>query len=617
VLRLVDEGLRLEFSQPPAVRRLGPVFRGSLQHKTDLIATLHKWLNAGVIERVPDALLTTHNFSLLFPVKQGKKFRWCLDARHINAHLDAPRIRMAGVKTIRSLLPAGAWLVTIDLESAYLHVPVHRGDRRWLAFQALGRNFRFCSMLFGLNIAPSVFTALLKPVLALLHKMGVCCSIYLDDLLVWAPTKLSARLAARCCKSLLEDLGFIVNDQKSMLEPRQIALYLGLEWHTTTCTIRLSTETLTELRKSARYTLNLARRNKLTVRRLAAAVGRMTAAMPAMQAAAMRRHSLERCVKLYLRTNSHLGLAAWDAPAQLSQTAKDDLLWWASRAPWRENGRPFRTPTPTATLTTDASATGWGAVWATATMAGPPQTAHDVWLQSNLARSSNWKETTGIVMGYFQFINQLKPYDALLIRTDNTTALSILRRFGSRIPALGKAMQPLLLHATANNIFLSSEHVRGVDNSAADWLSRIGLADRNDWSLPLATRNLISRTWNFSATIDLFATHHNHIHNNYCTIESFPNPIDGLCRPSAFSIDWSDLSAWIVPPPNLLDKIVGRLLDNPPLSAVVVTPRWPSRAWYGALTAASRASLNLEFPSDLRGPTFRDGSNMLLIAWLL
>ena len=123
--------------------------------------------------------------------------------------------------------------------------------------------------------------------------------------------------------------------------------------------------------------------------------------------------------------------------------------------------------------------------------------------------------------------------------------------------------------------------------------------------------------WNFSATIDLFATHLNHIHSNYCTVESFPSPIDGRCRPSAFSIDWSGLEAWIIPPPNLLDKIVGRLLDNPPLSAVVVTPRWPSRAWYGTLTAASRASLNLEFPSDLRGPTFRDGSSMLLIAWLL
>jgi hypothetical protein len=127
-----------------------------------------------------DELLT----SLLFPVpKQGpKRWRWVLDCRRLNEPLLFSRFKMASVASVRTMLRRADWLTSIDLEDAYLHVPLTRRAARHLAFRALGRVYRFRAMIFGLASAPSVFTMLMKPVMRHLHLQGVRAIAYLDDI---------------------------------------------------------------------------------------------------------------------------------------------------------------------------------------------------------------------------------------------------------------------------------------------------------------------------------------------------------------------------------------------------------------------------------------------------
>ena len=62
------------------------------------------------------------------------------------------------------------------------------------AFQSLssvhaGQETLFKAMLFGLNIAPQIFTSLINCVIKVLHLQGVQAVAYLDEWQVWAPTK--------------------------------------------------------------------------------------------------------------------------------------------------------------------------------------------------------------------------------------------------------------------------------------------------------------------------------------------------------------------------------------------------------------------------------------------
>jgi len=78
--------------------------------------------------------------------------------------------------------------------------------------------------------------------------------------------------------------------------------------------------------------------------------------------------------------------------------------------------------------------------------------------------------------------------------------------------------------------------------------------------------------------------------------------------------------AWIVPPINLINATIGRLQDDTPQAAVVVTPCWPNRAWFSVLAALSADSVMLP-PSAARqcpdAPIFRDGAPVRLVAWLI
>ena len=61
----------------------------------------------------------------------------------------------------------------------------------------------------------------------LLRKMGIRCVIYLDDILIMNEDKELARQMTWAAIDLLESLGFLVNHQKSVLEPTQELTFLG------------------------------------------------------------------------------------------------------------------------------------------------------------------------------------------------------------------------------------------------------------------------------------------------------------------------------------------------------------------------------------------------------
>lgn len=82
-------------------------------------------------------------------------------------------------------------------------------------------------MLFGLCTAPYVFTELLKPVVQKLREMGIVFIIYLDDILIMGKTEEECHRSTQRTIKVLQSMGFVINREKSNLEPSQKCQFLG------------------------------------------------------------------------------------------------------------------------------------------------------------------------------------------------------------------------------------------------------------------------------------------------------------------------------------------------------------------------------------------------------
>ena len=112
---------------------------------------------------------------------------------------------------LKDLLKKGDYMVKIDLKDAYLTVPIWQNHQKYLRFLWRDSLLEFACLPFGLASAPRVFTKLLKPVLSILRQRGIRLIVYLDDILLMAPSVEQVLPHAASTLNLLEGLGFTVN----------------------------------------------------------------------------------------------------------------------------------------------------------------------------------------------------------------------------------------------------------------------------------------------------------------------------------------------------------------------------------------------------------------------
>ena len=137
-------------------------------------------------------------------------------------------------------------------------------------------------MPFGLNVAPRVFTKLMKPVIAWLRGQGVRMIIFVDDILLLAPTVETMNQHARMTISLLESLGFLINYKKSTLVPTHRILFLGMLIDSTTMEFILPTEKSENIQRECR---NLLKTQQPSIRQISRVLGLLEFTRPAIWSA--------------------------------------------------------------------------------------------------------------------------------------------------------------------------------------------------------------------------------------------------------------------------------------------------------------------------------------------
>ena len=132
------------------------------------------------------------------------KCRLCQDARWINGHLPNVEFRMESLNVgLGDVVQPGDKLFTTDIEKAYYCVPLHPSARPYLGWSWRGKYFMPTCLIFGLSIAPRVFTKLMRPMMAFMRSLQVRVLGMIDDYM-WAAQPSSHMLRDQvrlCCLS--------------------------------------------------------------------------------------------------------------------------------------------------------------------------------------------------------------------------------------------------------------------------------------------------------------------------------------------------------------------------------------------------------------------------------
>jgi len=540
------------------------------------------------------------------PNRPGK-FRLIVDLRCLNQHVQHRSFKyITHANTYRDLIEEGDHMISLDLEAGYFHVDVHKRSRTYLGFRveldedtaaaadegpappahrdaAAADGGRSCSASCPCRRDSCyVFTEVMKLPVRVMQSWGLRVLPYLDDFLV-SRVGLS-RAEARAVLALFEELGFLVNFEKSVLDPTRRIENLGFVIDTVAMTYEL---TPTRLAKFADAATELARQlyddGTVQARAVAKVTGHAAAAALIV----------ERKGRLHTRfLNDAIRDAAaarrWSDRVPLGPGAVAELEHWLAVLPQLAPTpirRPVR-PSPTVILSSDASDFAWGGkvLWAQPGVFPDNDrlpTSRGVFDTADRDRSSTWRELYASSKVLHAAVTAGCEGQVVEHRVDSQSAMFVVRNAGSqnRGDDGDLDLHPFVLDidGTAAAAALDYEMlwVPREENTAADEASK--LVDRGNYSLDRERFAWFDNRWG-PHDIDWFADGDNHQLDRFCARYWAP----GAEAVDAFSVSWRNANGWFHPPLTLIARVVGKLRDDH-TRGTLVAPRWTSAAWWPAL----------------------------------
>ena len=142
--------------------------------------------------------------------------------------------------------------------------------------------YQFNCLCFGISSAPRVFTKIMKVIFSHIRKTGISAFFYIDDSLLEAASPKLCRDQAGILMSMLTNVGFFINYEKSCLIPSTRIEYLGHIIDSVAFKVYLPEEKIEKILKSCSDILTS---KSLTIRLVAGLIGLFTSAKYAIRLA--------------------------------------------------------------------------------------------------------------------------------------------------------------------------------------------------------------------------------------------------------------------------------------------------------------------------------------------
>ena len=365
---------------------------------------------------------------------------------------------MPTLKTVWQLIQQGDYAFSIDLQDAYLHVPIVKHHRRFLRFVWHNVPYQWRVLPFGLATAPRVFTSLTKPILFLCHCKGLCIVIYLDDILVLVRSKRAGKRARLFLCSLLVRLGLHINFSKSDLCLSQSFTFLGLCWDTVHMSVSLPPDKLADIQQLA---LSLLHTPHVTVRKVMSFLGKANFCINGHSQLWRLCRVIQSDMLSVYHSPTHLFSRVHFSPSSLRQL---DRL-----ANLQQSPVPLQFPLPDVVIATDATPTHWAFYFQGS---GLPLSVSGTW-SGSLSRAHIALQELQAVAVMLRRMAFCLSGRVVALHLDNSTAKAYLCNQGGTVsPFLSRLACRILSLTDKHGITLLPAYIPTHLNVEADFLSR-------------------------------------------------------------------------------------------------------------------------------------------------
>jgi hypothetical protein len=458
ILEILERGAPLFWKtaqRPPKVRIIS-------KQDPKLDGWISEGLEKGVIARI--SRKEAHCILPIFTIpKPNGSVRLIFDLRIINAYTKPPKFKLEGLKLLGGLIRPFDQLVKIDIKDAFYHIAHKPRDLPFICFEYKGEVYSHIAMSMGSAGSPFIFSKIMKPLIRKWRSRGIRIIVYLDDMILMAPSDLI--ISQR--DTVLEDLkilGWTLNEEKSNLKPTYTQEFLGIVINTD------RPDPIISLSKKKRNTVahELERfcRNPggIPVKLAMRIAGLGVSLSPVMVEAETLIRSLLRRIGTIQNPNE------WSRKKiEISPEIRADLGLLAQRL--RRNPTRLIHPEATIEIRSDASPKGLGAV---VILNGTVLYTTQQSLRETPKHHINLLELQAVLMAIQKFGKIIKDlgHKVLKIRVDNTTSAAYTRRGTGRKPKLAKTARTIVMLAQKLGLTLLPEYLPGKNNTLADILSR-------------------------------------------------------------------------------------------------------------------------------------------------
>lgn len=491
----------------------------------------------------------------LVPKPNGKN-RLILNLKNLNKFVKASHFKIEDLRTVLKLITRECFMTKIDLKDAYYFVKIHADFRKYLRFQYEQDLYEFNVLPFGLSTAPFIFSKVMKPIVRVLRSAGLISTNYLDDYWLMGQSYEKCQYNTMLTKKLLTSLGFLINEEKSTMTPSKQCTFLGFVLDSQNFQIGLPVEKANRVKAEIQRFLNLSR---CKIREFAQFTGLLVSICPAIKYGWLYTKFFERIKYLNLKPDDN-----YDKFMNLSVTLQPDLSWW-SNAMQRPCSN-IKEDLHYLEIFSDASNTGWGA-------ACGQETASGQWSTQERLQHIIFLEIQAAFFGLKVFARNLSNCQ-ILLRIDNTTAISYINRMGGvQFPHLTDVTKQLWQWCECRRLHVMASYIKSSDNTTADAESRRVHPDI-EWELADWEYQDIISVFGVPQ-VDLFASRINKKCYNYISWHRDPDAMSI----DAFTVSWTDYCFYAFPPFSIILRTLRKIITDR-ARGIMIVPLWPTQPWY-------------------------------------
>jgi hypothetical protein len=194
-------------------------YRTPLGKRPDVEREIRELLALEIIE--PAA--SPYSAPLLLVPKKDHTWRCVVDYRALNLVTRMDRHPLPLIQDIFDQLGGGATIFsTLDLKQGYHQLPIHPESKEKTAFSCHLGQFQFRRASMGLACMPPFFQRQRQKCLA--ELVGVCCLVYLDDIIIFSPDPLTHVTHVRAVLERIEAAGLTLKRSKCQFGAPEVEL---------------------------------------------------------------------------------------------------------------------------------------------------------------------------------------------------------------------------------------------------------------------------------------------------------------------------------------------------------------------------------------------------------